>query len=135
MVQNLPFRDTSYPVGPPTKEKSSFTSVSCFALNLPLRNIWPDMADSVLPDGVVQGIRCNDSLFNLSLLTFKGKKLADNKPLTGVGRLTLARVDTLQNFYSQALRDNKRNGKSNKSYFKTLQQHRGKSLSQGLPCG
>jgi len=29
----------------------------------------------------------------------KGKKLADNKALTRVGRLTCARVDTLQNFY------------------------------------
>ena len=39
------------------------------------------------------------------------KKLADGKGLAGAGRLTLARVDTMQNFYGRALRDNKNNVK------------------------
>ena len=39
----------------------------------------------------------------------KGKTLSNGKGLNGAGRLTLAWVDTMQNFYGQALRDNKSN--------------------------
>lgn len=41
-----------------------------------------------------------------------GKKLADGKSLSGAGRLTLARVDTMQNFYGRAIRDNKNDAKA-----------------------
>ena len=35
-----------------------------------------------------------------------GKKLADGKGLSGKGRLTLAHIDAIQNFYGRAIRDN-----------------------------
>ena len=39
----------------------------------------------------------------------KGKKLKDGKGISGKGRLTLARVDAMQNFYGRTIRDNKGN--------------------------
>lgn len=42
---------------------------------------------------------------------FPGKKLEDGKSLGGRGRLTLTRIDTLQNFYGKAIRDNKEDAK------------------------
>lgn len=41
-----------------------------------------------------------------------GKKLDDGKGLGGKGRLTLTRIDTLQNFYGKAIRDNKGDAKA-----------------------
>ncbi|CAB3982713.1 Hypothetical predicted protein [Paramuricea clavata] len=38
---------------------------------------------------------------------YKGKKLSDNKGISGAGRLTIQRIDTLQNFYGMAIRQNK----------------------------
>ena len=37
----------------------------------------------------------------------KGKKLGENRSLTGKGRVTNARIDTIQNFYGRTTRDNK----------------------------
>ena len=42
----------------------------------------------------------------------KGKKLADGKGIGGQGRLTIKRIDTLQNFYGFAIRSNKGNAKA-----------------------
>ena len=42
---------------------------------------------------------------------FIGKKLADGKGLGGAGRLTIARIDTIQNFSSLAIRQNKGDSK------------------------
>ena len=45
---------------------------------------------------------------SLSLsLSFLGKKLADGKCLSGKGRLTLARIDAIQNIFVKAIRKNK----------------------------
>ena len=42
------------------------------------------------------------------LRSYKGKKLSDGKGLGGKGGgLTLSRVDTIQNFYGKAIRENK----------------------------
>lgn len=41
-----------------------------------------------------------------------GKKLADGKALNGTGRLTNARIDTIQNFYGRSIRDNKGDAKA-----------------------
>ena len=41
-----------------------------------------------------------------------GKKLADGKALNGTGRLTSARIDTIQNFYGRSIRDNKGDAKA-----------------------
>ena len=38
---------------------------------------------------------------------YKGKKLSDSKGISGAGRLTIQRIDTLQNFYGMAIRQNK----------------------------
>lgn len=50
----------------------------------------------------------NISLKNVKhvILYFSGKKLADGKSLTGRGRLTLGRIDSIQNFYGKAIRNN-----------------------------
>ena len=40
-----------------------------------------------------------------------GKKLVDERPLSGTGRLTLAQVDTMQNVYKRAIGDNKNDAK------------------------
>ena len=37
--------------------------------------------------------------------------MSDGKTLTGTGRLTLARIDTIQNFYGRAIRDNRGDAK------------------------
>ena len=65
-------------------------------------------------------------------MTFEGKKLADNKALTGVGRLTLARVDTLQNFYGRALRDNKNNVKEMAKATRAILKHYSSTVEN--PC-
>ena len=36
---------------------------------------------------------------------FLGKKLSDGKSICGKGRLTLARIDTIQSFYGKTIRD------------------------------
>lgn len=43
---------------------------------------------------------------------FLGKKLEDGKGIGGKGRLTLTGIDTLQNFFGKAIRDNKRNARA-----------------------
>ena len=48
---------------------------------------------------------CFFLLFN----SFLGKKLADGKGLSGKGRLTLARIDAIQNYFGKAIRENKDN--------------------------
>lgn len=48
-----------------------------------------------------------DALFTF-LHNFIGKKLSDGKSLGGAGRLTNERANTIQNFYSRAMRDNKK---------------------------
>ncbi len=50
--------------------------------------------------------RCGTGLRKL-LQKSKGLKLADGRPLGGRGRLTLPRVDALQNFYGNAIKSNK----------------------------
>ena len=52
------------------------------------------------------------SYHNSVCFLFQGKKLADGKALAGVGRLTLARVDTIQNFFGRTIRDNKGDAKA-----------------------
>lgn len=37
--------------------------------------------------------------------------MSDGKALTGTGRLSLARIDTIQNFYGRAIRDNRGDAK------------------------
>ena len=37
--------------------------------------------------------------------------MSDGKALTGTGRLTLARIDTIQNFFGRAIRDNRGDAK------------------------
>ena len=39
----------------------------------------------------------------------KGKKLEDGKGISGKGRLTIARIDAIQNFYGRTIRNNKGN--------------------------
>ena len=41
-----------------------------------------------------------------------GKKIEDGKGIGGKGRLTLKRIDTLQNFYGKAIRDNRGDAKA-----------------------
>ena len=36
----------------------------------------------------------------------KGTKLEDGKGISGKGRLTIARIDAMQNFYGRTIRDN-----------------------------
>ena len=54
---------------------------------------------------------CALSLFisYLILYSFLGKKLADGKDLSGKGRLTLARIDTIQNFFGKTISKSKSN--------------------------
>ena len=40
---------------------------------------------------------------------YKGKKLSDGKCVSGKGRLTIARIDAIQNFYGRTIRNNKNN--------------------------
>ena len=37
----------------------------------------------------------------------KSKPLSDGKTISGAGRLTISRIDTMQKFYALALRQNK----------------------------
>ncbi len=53
--------------------------------------------------------RCGTSLRKLKNVS-KGKKLSDGKGLGGAGRLTDKLVDTLQNYYRFAIRQNSGNG-------------------------
>lgn len=103
-------------------------------MDVPLHNIWLNVANSVSCNRFVprNSLVRNGSLFNLSLLIFKGKKLADNKALTGVGRLTLARVDTLHNFYGRALRDNKHNAKEMAKATRAILKHYSSTVEN--PC-
>lgn len=66
---------------------------------------------------------CKLTCLELLFLLFSGKKLADSKDLAGAGRLTLARVDTMQNFYGRAIRDNKGNAKEMSKATKAILQH------------
>ena len=40
---------------------------------------------------------------------YQGKKLTDGKLLSGKDRLKIIRIDTIQNFYGRAIRNNKGN--------------------------
>jgi len=51
------------------------------------------------------------------------KKLADGKALGGAGRLTHARVDTIQGFCGKAIRDNKSNAKEMAKATKAILKH------------
>lgn len=41
-----------------------------------------------------------------------GKRLEDGGTISGTGRLTVSRIDTIQSFYGQAIRENKGNSKA-----------------------
>jgi hypothetical protein len=41
-----------------------------------------------------------------------GKKLSDGKGLSGAGRLTIARIDSIQSFYGLCIRQNKGDSKA-----------------------
>lgn len=41
-----------------------------------------------------------------------GKRLEDGGTISGTGRLTVSRIDTIQSFYGQAIRENKGNAKA-----------------------
>ncbi|KAK3703836.1 hypothetical protein QZH41_012449, partial [Actinostola sp. cb2023] len=62
------------------------------------------------------------------LKEYKGKKLADGKGLSGAGRLTLARVDTFQNFYGRAIRYNKHDAKAMSKATMAILKHYSSSL-------
>ena len=53
---------------------------------------------------------CEHSLTLTSLI--QGKKLEDGSTISGTGRLTIARIDTIQSFYGQAIRENKGDAKA-----------------------
>ena len=55
---------------------------------------------------------CFGSLIICIIFFTSGKKLEDGKCLGGRGRLTATRIDTLQNLYRKAIRDNKGNAKA-----------------------
>ena len=42
---------------------------------------------------------------------YKGKRLSDGRGIGGKGSLTTKRIDTFQNFYGAAVRNNKENSK------------------------
>ena len=50
--------------------------------------------------------RLGKQLLNLKT-SMKGRKLRDGKPLSGKGRLTKVRIDSWQNYYGSAIRNNK----------------------------
>ena len=52
-----------------------------------------------------------------------GKKLSDGKVLGGNGSLTIARIDTLQNFYGLAIRNNKGNSEAMSKATMTVLDH------------
>jgi len=45
------------------------------------------------------------------MLLFLGRKLSAGEALTGTGRLTWARINTIQNFFWRAIRDNRGDAK------------------------
>lgn len=54
---------------------------------------------------------------------FLGKKLADGKGLGGAGRLTTARIDTIQSFYGLCIRQNKGDAKAMSKATKAILLH------------
>ena len=52
------------------------------------------------------------TLKTCNLFSLTGKKLSDGKGLGRKGRLTTARIDTLQNFYGLTIRNNKGNSEA-----------------------
>ena len=57
------------------------------------------------------------------LNVFVGKKLADGKGLGGAGRLTVARIDKIQNLYGLAIRQNKGDSKGMAKVTKAILHH------------
>jgi hypothetical protein len=53
----------------------------------------------------------------------KGKKLADGKGLSGAGRLTIARIDSIQSFYGLSIRQNKGDSKAMAKATKAIMYH------------
>jgi hypothetical protein len=53
----------------------------------------------------------------------KGKKLSDGKSVGGKGRLTDKMIDRMQNFYGQAIRENKGNLEGMKTRIKAIHHH------------
>ena len=65
-----------------------------------------------------------------------GKKLSDGKGLGGKGRLTTARIDTLQNFYGLAIRNNKGNIEAmSKATMAILDHYKEDTLYEHCPPG
>ena len=65
-----------------------------------------------------------------------GKKLSDEKGLGGKGRLTTARIDTLQNFYGLAIRNNKGNIEAmSKATMAILDHYKEDTLYEHCPPG
>ena len=65
-----------------------------------------------------------------------GKKLSDGKGLGGKGRLTTARIDTLQNFYGLAIRNNKGNIEAmSKATMAILDHYKEDKLHEHCPPG
>ncbi len=58
-----------------------------------------------------------------SILFYLGKKLADGKGLSGAGRLTTARIDSIQNFYGLCIRQNKGDSKAMAKGTKAIMYH------------
>ena len=57
------------------------------------------------------------------MFLYLGKKIADGKGLGGAGRLTIARIDTIQNFYGLAIRENKGNARGMAKATKAILYH------------
>lgn len=62
----------------------------------------------------------------------KGQKLTDGKTVGGKGRLTDKIIDSMQNYYGQAIRENKGNLEGMKKSIKAIQHHMIKDSSQTL---
>ena len=62
------------------------------------------------------------TLFNLIFIP-TGQKLSDGKGINGSGRLTNARIDTMQNFYGMALRKNKGNAQDMAKATRAILKH------------
>jgi hypothetical protein len=54
---------------------------------------------------------------------FLGKKLSDGKGLSGAGRLTIARIDSIQSFYGLCIRQNKGDSKAMAQATKAILYH------------
>ena len=61
---------------------------------------------------------------------FVGKKLSGGKGLGGTGRLTHNRMDTIQNFYGRAIRDNKGNAKEMAKATHAILKHYSSTLEE-----